>query len=312
MKKIILVNLLAATFIVSACKVKKKKELDQVFKFPSELVDFTPSNNNPLFTGTGKETWDSSIRERGYILKEDGIYKMWYTGYDGIDSSVKHLGYATSSDGIEWTRYPENPIFEEYWTEDVHVLKHNDAYYIVAEGINDVSHMLTSPDGINWQSLGDLDIRMVNGDPIKKGAYGTPTLWVENDIWYLFYERGDLGIWLAKSKDRKVWTNIQDEPVIEMGPEKYDIFGVAINQIVKHKGKYYAYYHATPDEDWTTWNSNAAVSDDLIHWTKYENNPIFTTVDDDTNISSPILVHDGDKYRLYTMHDKVRVYFPNQ
>jgi len=36
-----------------------------------------------------------------------------------------------------------------------------------------------------------------------------------------------------------------------------------------------------------------------------------TTVGDDTNISSPILVHDGKQYRLYTMHENVRVYNPN-
>jgi len=310
MKKILVVCLAFTMLMVNGCGDKKKKEIEQVSDFPSELVDFVPINDNPVFTGTGIETWDSSIRERGYILKEDGIYKMWYTGYDGNDTSVKYLGYATSNDGIEWTRYPENPIFEDYWTEDVHVLKHNDTYYMVAEGVNDVSHMLTSPDGIHWQRQGDLDIRKVNGDPIGPGAYGTPTLWFENDKWYLFYEREDLGIWLAESKDRKIWTNIQDDPVIEMGPDKYDIYGVAINQIIKFKGRYYAYYHGTPDEDWTTWNSNVAVSDDLIHWTKYEHNPLFTKIDGDNNISSPIVVQLGDKYRLYTMHSKVRVYNP--
>ena len=34
--------------------------------------------------------------------------------------------------------------------------------------------------------------------------------------------RGDLGIWLATSEDMKVWTNVQDDPVIRLGPEEYD------------------------------------------------------------------------------------------
>ena len=126
----------------------------------------------------------------------------------------------------------------------------------------------------------------------------------------MFYERGDLGIWLAASKDHKVWTNVQDEPVIKLGPDAYDLKGVAINQIIKYKGRYYGYYHGTPDDDWATWNSNVAESDDLVHWKKYKNNPIVDTDSISDNYSSPILVYDGNQYRLYTMHGNVRLFFP--
>jgi hypothetical protein len=73
-----------------------------------------------------------------------------------------------------------------------------------------------------------------DGTPIDPGPYGTPTLWREHGRWYLFYERNDGGIWLAASEDMTVWTNRQDDPVIAMGPEAYDINAVALNQIVKH------------------------------------------------------------------------------
>lgn len=318
MYRILGFHLLATFILVTGCNNRNDTNSDNnqtnghpLTLFPSELVDFIPIEQNPVFQGTGTDTWDRNIRERGYILKEDDIYKMWYTGFDDSEDPIMHLGYATSDDGIHWTRHAGNPIFDQYWTEDVQVVKHDDSYYMVAEGVGDIAHMLTSIDGIHWQRQGDLDIRKVNGDPIDPGAYGTPTLWIEDDNWYLLYERGDMGIWLAVSTDHKVWTNVQDDPVIELGPDAYDAKGVAINQIIKYQGRYYGYYHGTPDEDWSTWNSNVAVSDDLIHWTKYDNNPIMTTVGDDTNISSPILVHDGKQYRLYTMHENVRVYNPN-
>lgn len=310
MNRIIVFQLLVVLFIVTGCLKNEKESKDRSTLFPSELVDFYPIDQNPVFKGTGTDTWDSMIRERGYILKEDDIYKMWYTGYDGSDEATMYLGYATSSDGIHWTRYSGNPIFDEYWTEDVHVVKHEGSYFMVAEGVNDIAHMLSSVDGIHWQRLGDLDIRKVNGEPIDPGAYGTPALWIEGDSWYLFYEREDLGIWLAVSKDLHVWTNIQDDPVIERGPGVYDAEGLALNQIIKYQGRYYAYYHGTPDEDWATWNSNIATSDDLVHWIKYENNPIIGPDSVNGNISSPILVHDGTKYRLYTMHENVRVFYP--
>ncbi len=273
--------------------------------YPLEILAFTTDERNPVFKGTGINTWDEKIRERGYILREDGVYHLWYTGFRDQPGTEMHLGYATSADGITWKRYENNPIYDSGWMEDMMVIKDEETYYMFAEGRDDIAHLLTSTDRIHWTEQGNLDIRYTNGEPLSKGAYGTPTAWKENGIWYLFYERGDLGIWLATSTDLKVWKNIQDEPVIAIGPEAYDKYGVAVNQIVKHKGKYYAYYHATAFEDWHEWSSCVAISDDLIHWKKYKNNPIMKE-----NKSSPILVHDGEQYRLYTMHDQVCVHFP--
>lgn len=77
-------------------------------QFPPELVDFEPRQGNPVFAGTGKDTWDRTIRERGYILREDDTYHLWYTGYNEnrSDAHYRHtrsLGYATSPDGLHWT-----------------------------------------------------------------------------------------------------------------------------------------------------------------------------------------------------------------
>lgn len=273
--------------------------------FPPELVEFVPYEHNPVFSGTGKDTWDRKIRERGYILREGDRYHLWYTGYRGEREDPKHLGYATSSDGLTWTRYSGNPIFDKDWVEDVFVLKQDDTYYLFAEGRNDIAHLLTSKDGIHWVEQGPLDIRDTKGQPLSPGPYGTPTVWVDDSTWYLFYERRDAGVWLATSKDRKVWTNVQDEPVLATGPEPYDRQAIALNQIVKVKGKYYAYYHGTGQKPWRDWTTSVAVSTDLIHWKKYSKNPIVAG-----NKSSGILVHDGCRYRLYTMHPDVRVYFP--
>ena len=113
-----------------------------------------------------------------------------------------------------------------------------------AEGKGDIAHQLTSPDGLHWDDLGSLDVRTAAGAPISPGPYGTPTAWFEDGTWYLFYERGDQGVWLATSKDRRVWTNVQDTPVLAMGPEPYDRHAVAMNQVIKRDGVYYAFYHA--------------------------------------------------------------------
>ncbi len=273
--------------------------------FPPEITRFVAYKNNPVMTGSGAATWDSLIRERGYILREDGIYHMWYTGYRDGENSEKHLGYATSPDGIVWTKYKNNPLLASDWVEDMYVIKHDSTYYMFAEGRGDTAHMLTSADRIHWDEKGPLDIRYTDGRPLDKGPFGTPTVWFENGLWYLYYERNDLGIWLAVSTDLKTWTNKQDEPVIKMGPEKYDQYAVAMDQVIKYKGRYYGYYHATEFKDWHEWTSCVAMSEDLVHWIKFPGNPIMKD-----NKSSPVTVYDGKRYILYTMHPEVCVHFP--
>ena len=136
---------------------------------------------------------------------------------------------------------------------------------------------------------------------------------IENGKWYLFYERNDEGIWLAESKDHVTWTNVQDDPVIKMGPEEYDAGAVAVNQVVKFKGRYYIFYHGSSNPDWANpashalWTSNVAMSTDLTHWVKYPENPIV-----EGDHSSPIMVFDGKQYRLFTMHAAVCVYYPKE
>jgi predicted GH43/DUF377 family glycosyl hydrolase len=272
--------------------------------FPNVLTHFVPYQANPLFTGDDSTKWDHQIRERGYILKEKGKYHLWYTGYSKKDPR-KFLGYATSKDGIQWERFQGNPIVNNHWVEDVFVIKSKGTYYLFAEGQGDTAHMFTSTDRIHWKEKGNLDIRNTDGSPISKGPFGTPTVYIKNGVWYLFYERDDRGIWLATSKDAKTWTNVQDTPVIKMGPDEYDQFAVAMNQVIKYKGKYYGYYHASAFKDWHEWSTNIAVSKDLIHWTKYKNNPIIKN-----NQSSGIVVKDHHRFRLYTMHRRVNLYLP--
>ncbi len=304
--------LILLPFLLTACGNRKPASNNSAGgeTFPPEMVSFTPYEHNPVFSGTGEDTWDRNIRERGYILFEDNLFKMWYTGYKGEETDPKYPGYATSTDGIHWEKYSDKPVFDKKWTEDMFVMKYKGTYYMYAEGKNDVAHLLTSPDGINWEEQGDLRMHTHNGDSIP-GPYGTPTVWVEDGRWYLFYERNDNGIWLAESSDHISWTNIQDDPVIKKGPEEYDAGALAANQVIKYKDRYYLYYHGSTNPDWAKpdanalWTSNVAASDDLIHWTKYPGNPVVPG-----DHSSPILVYDGKQYLLYTMHDKVWLYLP--
>jgi hypothetical protein len=280
-------------------------------EFPRELVDFVPYEKNPVFTGRGEGHWDEKLNERGWILREDDLYRMWYTGTK--PGSSKKLGYATSPDGLTWTRYQDNPLYDEHWVEDMIVVKHDDTYYMFVEGdspgpVKGVQiDLLTSADGIRWKRHGKIDIRLTTGQPIPDVWAGTPTVWISEGVGYLLYElNNDEAIWLATSPDLKVWTNVQDEPVMRPGPGFYDKKWIAVNQFITHKGRYYIYYHGL-GESGGKWTTNVAMSTDLLNWKKYPHNPILPT---EADKSSGILVHDGEQYRLYTMHDQVHVHYP--
>jgi hypothetical protein len=272
-------------------------------------VSFVQQGDGPVFRAAGPGHWDAKIRERGWIIREDGGYKLWYTGYDGTAHGRRMLGLATSPDGVTWTRHTENPLVRDLWVEDVMVVKDGGRYLMFSEGENDRAQLLTSPDGVTWDRVGRLDVRLTSGNPISDGPYGTPTAFRDGTRWLLFYERSDKGVWLAASDDLKVWTNVWDDPVLSPGPGAYDRDMVALNQVVEHGGRYYSYYHgcATSGPDARKWSVAVAASDDLINWEKYPGNPLLPVAE---NKSSGIVVDTGAGFRLYTMHPTVYLHAP--
>ena len=191
------------------------------------------------------------------------------------------------------------------------VVKQDDTYHMFAEGAGDIAQRLTSTDGINWKRVGPLDIRLSNGEPIPEGPRGTPVAWFENGIWFLFYERRDAGIWLASSSDLKTWKNLNhDQPVMKPGPKAYDQKLIAMNQIIKYRNTYYMIYHGSAAiQKPALWTTNIAASKDMIHWTKYSRNPLTPP---DANQSSGLLIPDGNRFRLYTMHNQVDLNLPQE
>src|SRR5579872_2355678 len=304
----ILMPRLPALLLLAASCLAAPRPAQAGDEFPPELVRFQPYEKNPVFQGAGDDAWDARIRERGWIMRDGDLWRMWYTGYGKADNAPMMLGYATSRDGLAWARYADKPIYREHWVEDMMVVRQGETYYMFAEGLNDRAQLLSSADGIKWRREGPLDIRYVDGQPLSEGPYGTPTAWFEEGVWHLFYERKDEGVWLARSRDMKTWTNVQDEPVLSPGSGSYDRLMIALNQIIRHDGRYYAYFHGSGTaEKPRLWTTNVAVSTDLVHWKKYAGNPLLPERE---NKSSGIVVHDGKQYRLYTMHPAVQVHFP--
>lgn len=267
---------------------------------------FVPASDMPLFSGQEGE-WDALIRERGWIMHEDGEWKLWYTGYDPDRTpSLRLLGYATSTDGRHWTRHPRNPLISDLWVEDMMIVRDGPTLYMFAEGAEDQAQLLKSSDGVSWTRVGTLDIRLQNGTPIPPGPFGTPVAMKDERGWWLFYERRDQGVWLARSADMRIWTNVQDEPVMRPGPD-YDSQMMAMNQLIRAGDRYVAVLHGSADtEKPRRWVTYLAESKDLLTWSK-AGAPLTVP---ELNRSSGMLLNTGGRWQLFTTHARLDTYHP--
>ena len=46
---------------------------------PGPLVEFGPASATALLSGGGPEAWDRDLRERGWIVRDGGGWRLWYT-----------------------------------------------------------------------------------------------------------------------------------------------------------------------------------------------------------------------------------------
>jgi|AntAceMinimDraft_7_1070363.scaffolds.fasta_scaffold02942_2 predicted GH43/DUF377 family glycosyl hydrolase len=78
---------------------------------------------------------------RPSVLKEDGIYKMWFSFKNGLEDYRYQMGYAESKDGIDWVRKDEmNNIVksESGWDSEMvcypYVFNHKEKKYMLYNG----------------------------------------------------------------------------------------------------------------------------------------------------------------------------------
>lgn len=107
---------------------------------------------------------DSYGVEDPYVIKESGIYRMWYTGYDG---TTRRMLYATSTDGINWTKKGLVVISdsrgepEKLGTENPVVILRGGQYELwyqsqSASLSNRSIERAISGDGISWKKTGEV------------------------------------------------------------------------------------------------------------------------------------------------------------
>ena len=131
----------------------------------------TAGAGSVLGVGNIKEQ-DAYGAEDPYVIKENGMYRMWYVGYDG---NIRRLHYATSTDGINWTKkgvvlQPEGKAeLDELGQENPVVINRTGGYELWYQGRSNSSpnyHVIRaiSRDGIVWEKIGEVTLHPTDSD----------------------------------------------------------------------------------------------------------------------------------------------------
>jgi predicted GH43/DUF377 family glycosyl hydrolase len=191
------------------------------FAWSADGISWNVYSPNPVLTPTSG-SWDAYTVLAPYVLRENGQYKMWYSGCQ-TDALTQRIGYATSSDGINWTKHASNPVLEpgsEPWESAAVaypcIMPYSNGYkmwyggYSADMSVTAIGNAV-SPDGINWE-------RYTANPVLPPGAsgqwdhvvFGPRVLEIDN-IYYMFYT-GETVVYvadkigLAVSSDGLVWT----------------------------------------------------------------------------------------------------------
>jgi len=193
-------------------------------------INWQKYGGNPVLVGD-EGTWEDGEVSGPSVIKENGIYKMWY--------GAKGIGYATSTDGIHWTKYEENPVLKVgpsgSWDAGEigypSVIKEGQIYkmWYEAEGeeggefgsIEEQIGYATSTDGIHWTKYEENPVLEVGPSGSWDDlAVGSPCVIYHEDIYMMWY-----GGWSSKfdhpssigfvtSLDGINWKKYEENPVL--------------------------------------------------------------------------------------------------
>jgi hypothetical protein len=166
---------------------------------------WTKYEGNPVLDVGAPGEWDSDYDwiMPGSLIKDGGIYNMWYSAFK-LNTNSRDIGYATSSDGISWTKHNAAVLVSGYRPS---VILENGTYkmWFTTSSIS----YAESADGISWttQSI------------VLGGNARYPCVLKDGDTYKMWYTdiTGINDIKYASSPDGTNWDTIDSPYFVGQG-----------------------------------------------------------------------------------------------
>jgi len=219
----------------------------------------------PVLCFLGTHTYDTSNMDKGCVIYEEGIYKMWYGGNNG----TWRIMYCTSTDGVIWSNfqmvvdkglclnsYSQNGAFLCF------VLKVGNVYKMWYAGMLSVTNIIycESTDGITWSGHQMVlacnrlpgDVREIRPSKVifKDNKY---IMWLEvysntDSKWYLYCCESINGIY---------WTDIR--LFVKHATEGvYDVSGNVYFTFIEEDSIYHMFFCGYSGSNWRILHSRSA------------------------------------------------------
>ncbi len=232
------------------------------------------------------------VQEEGHVLE----YRVFWHRRSYVRLGVRAVSQGTAP-------FPDQRLasFPGVWKE-------GDTWYLVYEcaGLTerwpgDVC-LSTSSDGLTWIKAPSNPILVHQPNSWEENNIGTPSLWVENGTWYLYYHGFDgqsVQIGLASGPSLNALQRHPQNPLLRVGEDAWDAGTVGKRSIIREGAWFYMAYEgssrqafnpnsASPDCQadrspnnpncidfgGANWSTGLARSPDLINWTKFPQNPV--------------------------------------
>lgn len=227
---------------------------------------WTKLANNPVLPVGLSGSWDSKNISAPYVIFDNGLYKMWYSGGGDPATSPPAIGYATSTNGINWTKHAQNPVltvsssgsWDSLYIAGASVLAEGTTYKMWYSGSDSEEPFLklqigyaTSTDGVRWVKH--------TGNPVLVTT--ATTAWdsvffprvVHNgrfyDMWYSGFNvmlpiSIEVGIGHASSIDGILWHEDSNSlnPIEKGPPNSWDDQGLILPGVILQSGEYKLWY----------------------------------------------------------------------
>jgi len=254
--------------------------------FSIPRADFLTTN--PVVEVGPKGSWDQSAEAfASAVLQDQGKFYLYYSAdYDhppnGIQEEPLHrIGVAISSDLKNWKKYDKNPILGASMDENFMKFFDLPASYVFAtmQGGGGVVRLPDGQFGLTFNVLG----------------------WNGKGQW--------LGIWLAEAPSPLgPFHKVQPGPILTFGgPTDFDGATMHLHGVQQLADGSYAMLYTGYNSKIATGKpgdrGGLATSKDMIHWTKYEGNPVFVPGErgswDDEHVRPKTFVRLKDWYYMF-------------